>query len=221
MNRIFILIISKILLVGEAQSQSYDTTQYYGKMNYVFHHVNKSQIATGLLRDYGIEFLNLDNYTGTALHDSNFVALDEWRMLYTGLYSSQINGNAGLLYLDTLNRFINKYNYDSLPISFIGLHYNYNKLKDYTLTNNLMTVSNEQLYDVSGRTESPYETKTLFAIAPIRQAGLTGSNQFVFRSESLLTTHFLCLYFTPKKNNIPYLINFWFRICTKKCISEI
>jgi hypothetical protein len=46
-------------------------------MNYVFHHVNKSQIITGLLRHYGIEFLNLDNYTGAAFHDSNFVALDE------------------------------------------------------------------------------------------------------------------------------------------------
>src|SRR5690606_31969844 len=85
-----------------------------------------------------------------------------------------------------VNRLINKYNYDSLPISFIGLHYNYNKLKDYTLTNNLMTVSNEQLYDVSGRPESPYEAKTLFAIAPIRQAAFTGSNQFVFRSELFL-----------------------------------
>lgn len=135
MKKIFTLIVSIIILIGETQSQSYDTTQYYGKMNYVFQHVNKSQITTGLLRDYGIEFLNLDNYTGAALHDSNFVAVDEWRMLYTGLYSSQINSSANLLYLDTVNRLINKYNYDSLPISFIGLHYNYNKLKDYTLTN--------------------------------------------------------------------------------------
>ena len=77
-------------------------------MNYVFHYVNKNQIATGLLRDYGIEFLNLDNYTGAVLHDSNFVSLDEWRMLYTSLYSSQINSNANMLYLDTVNNLINE-----------------------------------------------------------------------------------------------------------------
>jgi len=73
-----------------------------------------------------------------------------------------------------------------MPISFVGLHYNYNKLKDYTLTNNLMTVSNEQLYDVANRPESPYESKELFGIAPIRQAALTGNNQFIFRPELFL-----------------------------------
>ena len=66
-----------------------------------------------------------------------------------------------MLYLDTVNKLINKYNYTDSAISFIGLHYNYNKLKDNTLSANLMTVSNEQLYDVSGRPESPYESKTL------------------------------------------------------------
>lgn len=186
MKKIIYLFIGFVLFSSKVQSQSYDTTQYYGKMNYVFHHVNKSLIPTGILRDYGIEFLNLDNYTGTVLHDSNFVALDEWRMLYTSLYSSQINSNANMLYLDTVNRLINKYNYTDSAISFIGLHYNYNKLKDYTLTNNLMTVSNEQLYDVSGRPESPYENKTIFAIAPIRQAAFTGSNNFIFRPQLFL-----------------------------------
>ena len=79
-----------MLLLSRAYSQSYDTTNYYGKMNYVFHHVNKSQITTGLLRDYGIEFLNLDNYAGVVLHDNNFVALAEWRMLYTDISHNDI-----------------------------------------------------------------------------------------------------------------------------------
>lgn len=78
MKNLIALATSIILLYGKSFSQSYDTTNYYGKMNYVFHYVNKNQIATGLLRDYGIEFLNLDNYTGAVLHDSNFVSLNEW-----------------------------------------------------------------------------------------------------------------------------------------------
>lgn len=172
--------------VLKIQSQSYDTTNYYGKMNYVFHYVDKGLVNTGMLRNYGIEFLNLDNYTGVALHDSNYVALDEWRMLYTGLYSSQINNNANLLYLDTVNRLINKYSSDTLPISFVGLHYNYEKLKDNAVTANLLSVSNDRFYDVPGRPANPFEYKTLFAIAPIRQAAVIGSNEFIFRAELFL-----------------------------------
>jgi hypothetical protein len=184
MKKLSALLVGITLLVIKMHAQ--DTSTYFGKMNYVFNYVDKSPITTGLLRDYGIEFLNLDNYTGASLHDSNFTAMDDWRMLYTSLYSSQINNTAGMLYLDTVNRLVNKYAYTSQPISFIGLYYNYQKLRDDAVTSNLMYVSNDQLYDVSGRTQSPYESRELFAIAPIRQAAFTGDNQFIFRPELFL-----------------------------------
>ncbi|MDP3665671.1 MAG: hypothetical protein Q8R50_03250, partial [Sediminibacterium sp.] len=167
---------------GTIYSQTYDTTQYYGKMNYVFANVNKTLVTTGLLKDYGIDFLNLDNYTGAILNDSNFTALDEWRMLYASLYSQQINGNAGMLYLDTLNRLLNQYGSPANPVCFTGLYYNYQSLDPNTVNNNWMYVSNDQLYDVSGRSQSPYINNEMFAIAPIRQAGQIGANQFIFRS---------------------------------------
>lgn len=44
--------------------QTFDTTRYYGKMNYVFANVDKSQVTTGMLIDNGIEFLDLENFTG-------------------------------------------------------------------------------------------------------------------------------------------------------------
>lgn len=56
-----------------AQTYGYDTTQYYGKMNWIYYNINTSLVTTGLLRDYGIDFLNLDNYTGSTLND-HFVA---------------------------------------------------------------------------------------------------------------------------------------------------
>ena len=98
-----VLCMAVLLLCKFTNAQVYDTTQYYGKMNYVFHHVNKTPITTGLLKDYGIEFLNFDNYNGLNLHDSNFVSLEELRQLYTGLYSSQINANAQLLYSNSVS----------------------------------------------------------------------------------------------------------------------
>ena len=39
-----------------AQTYGYDTTQYYGKMNWIYYNVNTSLVTTGLLRDYGIDF---------------------------------------------------------------------------------------------------------------------------------------------------------------------
>lgn len=184
MKRFFTLFAAALLLIMHygAHAQTYDTTAYYGKMNYIFQHVDKSQVTTGLLRDYSIDFLNPDNYTGAAIHDSNFVGMGEWRMLYAGLYGAQINGNANLLYLDTINRLVNTYNHTSDPISIIGLYYNYQQLKSTAISGNLMTVTNEQLYDVAGRTQSPYDTKELFALAPIRQVAFKGNNQFIMRS---------------------------------------
>lgn len=184
MKKIFTLLAMTLLLLtrNDVYAQTYDTTNYYGKMNYIFQYVDKSQVTTGLLRDYSIDFLNPDNYTGAAIHDSNFVSMSEWRMLYAGLYGAQINANAHLLYLDTINRRINSYNHTSDPISFIGLYYNYQQLKSTAVSGNLMTVTNEQLRDVAGRTQSPYDTKELFAIAPIRQVAYKGNNQFMMRS---------------------------------------
>lgn len=80
-------------------AQNYDTTTFYGKQNFIFAPLDKTKITTGLLREYGIDFTNPDNYTGKTLHDSNWVTLTDWRMLYTSLYSQQINSNAGMLYL--------------------------------------------------------------------------------------------------------------------------
>ncbi|MDP1764833.1 MAG: hypothetical protein Q8L07_13200 [Sediminibacterium sp.] len=183
MQKHYLLLLCIIgFISSDIQCQTYDTTQYYGKMNYVFANVNKTLVTTGLLKDYGIDFLNLDNYTGAILNDSNFTALDEWRMLYASLYSQQINGNAGMLYLDTLNRLLNQYGSPANPVCFTGLYYNYQSLDPNTVNNNWMYVSNDQLYDVSGRSQSPYINNEMFAIAPIRQAGQIGANQFIFRS---------------------------------------
>lgn len=167
-------------------AQNTDTSQYYGKMDYVFEHVNKTPITSGMLRDYGIEFLNLDNYTGTVLHDSNYVGLSEWRMLYASLYSSQINNSNTILYLDTVNRLINRFAGPTAPLSFVSLNYYYQRLRDDALSSNLLTESNEKLYDVAGRPTHPFQTEELFAVAPLHQTVLTGANQFIFRPELFL-----------------------------------
>jgi hypothetical protein len=188
MKKLTVILAAFLLLTQTpAFTQTYDTTEYYGKLNYTFHHVNKSIIGTGILKDYGIEFLELDNYGGTVLHDSNYVGIKEWRLLYGSLFSCQINTNASMLGLDSVNRLLSSYSDGSTPVTFAGLYYHYDRLKDNAISSNLMSVSNDQLYDVPGRPESPYQVEELFTLAPLRQAVKTGANQFIFRPELFWT----------------------------------
>lgn len=94
-------------------------------MNYIFNNISNTQITTGLLRDYGIDFLNPDDYKGKVLNDSKYVTFTDWRSLYATIYSQQINTPATMLYLDTINRLISKYALSNLPVTFACLYYNY------------------------------------------------------------------------------------------------
>ena len=53
MKRYFLLL-AGILITNFCKAQTYDTTTYYGKMNFIFNNISHTQITTGLLRDYGI-----------------------------------------------------------------------------------------------------------------------------------------------------------------------
>lgn len=170
-------------------AQNYDTTTFYGKQNFIFAPLDKTKITTGLLREYGIDFTNPDNYTGKTLHDSNWVTLTDWRMLYTSLYSQQINSNAGMLYLDTVNKRIGQYALSNMPVSFICLDYNFQGLDTNAVSRNLISISNGQLHDVAPASSAkiiiptPYITYSAFAVATTQQKIFTGSTQLIFRPQ--------------------------------------
>ena len=42
---------------------------YRSKIENIFQNVDKTQISTGILSEYGLDFIKLDNYTGTALFE--------------------------------------------------------------------------------------------------------------------------------------------------------
>ncbi len=177
-----------IINLSNAQTAPYDTTTYYGKMGFLFNNLNRTQITTGLLRDYGIDFMNLDNYNGKVLNDTNWVTLPDWRSIYATLYSEQIKTPTNMLYLDTINNLIGRFAQSNLPVTFTCLYYNFNVLDSNAAINNLITIApNGQLNDVTGRTQSPYLLHSAFAIAPTQQAVAVGSNQLVLHPELFLT----------------------------------
>ncbi|GAB4045106.1 esterase/lipase family protein [Spirosoma jeollabukense] len=68
----------------------------------------------------------------------------------------------------------------TIPIS--TLLAKYNTLKSDAVSNNLLSVSNDQLYDVPGRPQSPYEERNLFAVAPAKSFSSSNQLSFVFNS---------------------------------------
>ena len=184
MKKYLFSILLSLIFFENSFAQSYDTTTFYGKMNYQFQYLNKSPITTGLLREYGIDYVNIENYNGLTLHDSNWVNLDDWRVIYASLYSQQIviSGN-NLLYLDTVNRLLNKFSAPGNPINFVVAYYNYQGFDTNSITKNLIAIANGQLHDVAGRTQSPYLIHSVFAVATTSQSIYTGLNQLIFRPE--------------------------------------
>lgn len=148
------------------------------KIDSIFRYVDKSQIPTGYLKEYGSEFLPLNWFNGI-LTDSNAVNdLDIFRTAYCDMVTAKLPVSAAapqariiqytaLLPLPQVNTQLDAVpNNTASPIAV--LYSKYASLKETALTENLFTVSNQQIYDVPNRTVSPYNTNNLFVAAPIK-----------------------------------------------------
>jgi hypothetical protein len=134
------------------------------RMNHIFQPVDKNRITTGLLADYGLQMADPKYFNGVTA-DSNFVDMDTWRMLYSGMFTSRINSNANITNPETVfTQIDNASHATAVPVAM--MHWQYNVLKEDALTLGLMQVVNgDQLQDVPNAA-SPYDTKQLFAAAP-------------------------------------------------------
>ncbi len=156
--------------------------------------MDKTKITTGLLREYGIDFINQDNFNGQTLHDSNWVNLTDWRVLYASLYSQQITNASNMVYLDSINNRLNRFSTSNLPIAFVGLDYYFNGLDTNAVSKNLIKIVGGKLYDDSITATqakiikpSAYIKYNAFAFAATQQRIYVGNNTFIFRPELFYT----------------------------------
>ncbi len=156
------------------------TSPLQDKLNHVFANIDKSQIPTGFLEEYGVPLVPLDVFNGI-LSDSNKVTMDIWRQAYTTLYTSRINGYNPLDEVSFVNSDLEHFNYiDPTVVPVPMVLANYNSLRPDALSANLLYVHSDQLYDIPGRTQSPYNTSTIFAATPVANHARTGSVSIVF-----------------------------------------
>ena len=153
--------------------------QYTDRMNYIFQYVDKSKITTGLLSDYGLQMVEPYVFNGIPA-DSNFVSMDTWKMLYSGIFTSKMNNNVTITSPETVfTQIDNSTHATAVPLAM--MHYQYNQLNENAVNLNLLQVVNDQIREISGAA-SPYLTKQLFAVAPKELYFDGPTARFVFKS---------------------------------------
>lgn len=177
------------LLILMMNLQSYAQTDPLRlKLDSIFEYVDKSQIPTGFLEEYGAEFANLKTYNGV-LTDSNVVNAMAWHYIYASIYSGNIYGTNTLPTPENNYSIFNNVavaNPNINPVTIMAL--NYSSIKSYAVDNNLLSVSNSRFYDVTGRPESPYQLNTVFAAAPFYETDNDGGLSLLFKQNLFINT---------------------------------
>lgn len=182
-NLCICIILSSFGIHANAQIDSLRLT-----LDNVFANVDKSQIPGGFLEEYGAQFANLKTYNGT-LTDSNYVNAMAWHYIYASVYSAKIFGTNTMPSPETNYTVFNAEavaNPGVNPVSMMAL--NYSSLKPDAMVNNLFTISNNQLYDVPGRSQSPYKLNTAFAAAPFYETDGDGVLDLLFKQQLFVNT---------------------------------
>lgn len=164
---------------GEPPVSGVAVSPWKQRLDSLFQAVDRTPVSTGLLSDYGFSFLNPDNYTGAALLDSNYVDINSWRLLYAALETSKFTGNATLPGLRSAVNPALAPSPDGV-VKMAVLLARYERLRDDAVAQGLMSVSNGRFYDVPGRSQSPYQTRTLAAVAPNEAGAPLGPVVFEF-----------------------------------------
>ncbi len=153
---------------------------YMNRINYIFANVDHSKVTTGLLSDYGLQIMPPEYYDG-ALQDSNEVDINAFRTLYADMDYSRFNNNCTLPSQSAVFSAITS-SIPALgqPVPIVSMCIDYNCFRADAYTAGLVTVTNDQIFDVAG--QNPYDTRVLFAAAPVQNAFTNQTIQFVLPS---------------------------------------
>ena len=120
--------------------------------------------------------------------DSNKVDINVWRALYWQIASAYVGtATNSFAAITNVNATLKPLISETLPIPIPILLGNYNSVKSTAFSSNLLQVVSNQVRDVAGRTQSPYQQNKLFAAAPTRAYTKTNSVSFIFKPELFYT----------------------------------
>ena len=159
-------------------------------MNNVFGKLNTANIPTGILRDYGMEFTNIDAYNGVSVVDSNLVDISVFSQIYATLAMARLGANSYATLpspnmVDSL-RYLAR---QPGQVVLNGLYYQYSYLNTTVNPNPNINISNGQLTDkyVNGVWQNPYQQSQTLAFAPACQIYNNLNFNLVFPTNLWLT----------------------------------
>ncbi len=160
----------------KAQDKTYTQT-----IDSLFINLNKTEITTGILYDRVYPFAALEKFNlGASDTASNRYFTQAYLELFTAAYN-----NSGMTNPDALEGFKKTQIYDGIvPIGL--LNYNYNLMDTLAQNNNLISVSGLTLYDVAGRSQSPYLLKNTTVAAILADTVNSSSVNFQLYSATFL-----------------------------------
>lgn len=169
-----------LYLSGIAQTVNYDSIYptYAAQLNHIFEYVNLQDVPNGVLKEHGYPFVEPKEF-GTSLTTSNLTDPDQFGFLYASIYSMAVDDQYRLpnpkVYMERISKQTEK-----SPIELLGLFQNYYTIDEDAVDNGLLQKVEGQLFDVEGRSESPYAKNTTFLMATTKQWLHTNTLQFAF-----------------------------------------
>ncbi|AMR28849.1 hypothetical protein A0257_18265 [Hymenobacter psoromatis] len=165
---------------GVAQTQPTDSARQY--LSNLFAPLDKSQLPTPYLEDYGYRFMPLRLFNGT-LSDSARTSLPVWRQLFATVVSGTLKGSDDLPALSDINTRLTQQKNASGAIPLLIERLDYATLRPNAIQAGLLRAQNGQLFDVAGRSQNPYVVHTMFAAAPAYSSSPTASVSFIFTQQ--------------------------------------
>jgi len=183
---VLLLLLGLALRPTGAQAQTTDSLSQ--KLTSIFANIDKSQVPTRYLYEAGVRFLPLSYYNGT-LSDSNRTDMNVLRYLHAQLLSSRVYGDDTLPSLPAFNARLQAVRTAANGAIPLAIEYHpYASIRPDAIQNNLLSVQNEQVFDVAGRSYSPYAYNKLFVAAPEQGYAPTNTVSFLFRRNLYLTS---------------------------------
>jgi Secretion system C-terminal sorting domain len=188
----FYIIITFVTLVSIGFSQTTEPTvtierpinlTFEEAVNQRFGAFDDSKIPSGILKDRSIQILNWDNYSGMR---PVLLTRDSLLELYSELYYSYI-------YKDNLK---NVFEIDSLATLFIKetgtipimvINLTYHKIKQEAWDNGWIVDDGYEFIDLTPNGQTPFEEKTIFAVAPLADKFFNVAQDFIITSDMYIS----------------------------------
>ena len=158
------LLLNLSAFIVNAQS----TSNLVQTLSHLVASLDKDEVTSNFLWDKGTNgFVEPALFDGI-LRDSVYLQPLTFGFLYVQARNAYVGTGANPLPLSEIYmNYVNRYaGTDTIPLAALALRYH--RIYENALDSNLLSLQSEQLFDVPGRTQSPYWQDTLFAFAPLK-----------------------------------------------------